>query len=345
MPVYTPPTDERGPASVRINVPAAGASVFEVPHDARARRRLETKFARLGDPGEQPRRSLALAERLKAYFSLQAWAAIRGLRDCPNSPHAVLIRSAGRDYSLPATPLNAELFVERESHVGEWILLTLGSSLGTIVSYREQRGGQLFNNIVPMRGSEEEVSSQGSRTTLGLHRECTFSDIGPDFVGLYCHRGGDVATHVGSAARLQQHLSEKQWEILREPRFVTPLPPTFCRGGAASTMHVPHSIFLGERENPEIRVDVTLTRGCDALAAEALEQLRQMAWRDDVLERVTLTPGDALFLNNRKCLHGREAFAARFNGFDRWLVRIYVKSDIWHCRDRIVGDHMLAAGQ
>ena len=88
-----------------------------------------------------------------------------------------------------------------------------------------------------------------------------------------------------------------------------------------------------------------MTRGSDAEAEATLEALRQLAWRDDILERVTLNQGDVLFLNNRKCLHGREAFEPRFDGFDRWLVRLYVKSDLWPCRDRLVGDYMLSAGQ
>ncbi|MDE9566909.1 TauD/TfdA family dioxygenase [Xenorhabdus bovienii] len=40
---------------------------------------------------------------------------------------------------------------------------------------------------------------------------------------------------------------------------------------------------------------------------------------------VALSPGDALILNNRICLHGRSAISdtAKFDGTDRWLVRIY----------------------
>lgn len=327
-----------------MTVSAPEASVFEIVHDSPARARVEAAFASLGDPSGAPRDSVVRAEALRELFSFDVRAALRSLRDCPSSPHGLLVRNVARDRSLPPTPADAAAPIKRGSYVGEWALLALASSLGTVVSYREQRAGQMFNNVLPMRGWEDEISSQGSRTMLGLHRECTFSEVGPDFIGLYCHRGGEVATTVVSAARLQQRLGERHWNVLREPRFITPLPPLFRRGSTAPTRYQPHRVFLGDRGNPEIRVDATLTFGTDRDAEAALEELRTVAWHDDVVERVVLKPGDMLFLDNRRCLHGREAFKARFDGFDRWLVRLYVKTDLWACRDRLVGDYMLVAG-
>lgn len=328
-----------------MTISALAIGVSKIVHGPHARGLLEARFSQLGDPRDDISDSLILTDELRAYFSYEVRAAFRALRDQPASPHGIVVHGAGRDPTLPPTPLDAEMPVERATHVGEWILLTLASSLGTVASYREQRAGQLLNNIVPVPGSEDEVSSQGSRSSLGLHRECTFSEVGPDFIGLYCHRGGEVATTVVSALRLQSPLSEQQCDVLREPRFITPLPPTFCRGGQPSRPLLHHRVFLGERENPEIRVDLTLTRGVDAEAQQALEALRDAACDDDVLERITLCPGDVLFLDNRKCLHGREAFAARFDGYDRWLVRLYVKADLWPCRHQLVADNLLAAAQ
>lgn len=320
-------------------------TVAEVFQDAHARERLEARFAPLDNPCDDFLSSLALAEELRGCFSREVRRAVRALRDCPHSQAGLLIRGAGRDRSLPATPSDADLFVERPSHVGEWILLVLASSLGALVSYREQRAGRLFNQIVPVKGFEDEISSQGSRTALGLHRECTFSEVGPDFLGLYCHRGGGAATSVVGATRIAPHLTDRQWRVLSEPRFVTPLPPAFRRDGGSAAGAAAHCIFSGERDHPEIRLDTTLTRGSDGEAQTVLAELNQILYDGDLRERIVLEPGDVLLLDNRKCLHGREAFDARFDGSDRWLVRLYVKSDIWSCRERLVGDHVLAAGQ
>ena len=53
--------------------------------------------------------------------------------------------------------------------------------------------------------------------------------------------------------------------------------------------------------------------------------------------QVRLEPGTALLINNRKGLHARSQFSARYDGRDRWLQRAFVHAD--HRRSR----HLRAA--
>lgn len=39
-------------------------------------------------------------------------------------------------------------------------------------------------------------------------------------------------------------------------------------------------------------------------------------------------------INNRKGLHARSQFTARYDGRDRWLQRTYVRRDHWSIRYR-----------
>jgi enduracididine beta-hydroxylase len=41
-----------------------------------------------------------------------------------------------------------------------------------------------------------------------------------------------------------------------------------------------------------------------------------------------LEPGDMLFVDNFRAVHGRRPFSARFDGRDRWLKRINVTRDL-----------------
>ncbi|MEV5877084.1 TauD/TfdA family dioxygenase [Streptomyces sp. NPDC052101] len=68
-------------------------------------------------------------------------------------------------------------------------------------------------------------------------------------------------------------------------------------------------------------------------AAEAALDRLQAACRE-VGHEVCLRPGEALLINNRKGLHARSEFTARYDGADRWLQRTYVRRNQWTMRYR-----------
>jgi alpha-ketoglutarate-dependent taurine dioxygenase len=49
---------------------------------------------------------------------------------------------------------------------------------------------------------------------------------------------------------------------------------------------------------------------------------------DENLTGVALRPGECLFIDNYKAVHGRSSFRARFDGTDRWLKRINIARDL-----------------
>jgi len=49
---------------------------------------------------------------------------------------------------------------------------------------------------------------------------------------------------------------------------------------------------------------------------------------DGNLTGVALLPGECLFIDNYKTVHGRSSFKARFDGTDRWLKRINITRDL-----------------
>ncbi len=49
---------------------------------------------------------------------------------------------------------------------------------------------------------------------------------------------------------------------------------------------------------------------------------------DENLTGVALLPGECLFIDNYKAVHGRSSFKARFDRTDRWLKRINITRDL-----------------
>lgn len=64
----------------------------------------------------------------------------------------------------------------------------------------------------------------------------------------------------------------------------------------------------------------------DKEARAALDSLVRAM--DEAMIGIALRPGDVLFIDNYKAVHGRSPFKARFDGTDRWLKRINVVRDL-----------------
>jgi alpha-ketoglutarate-dependent taurine dioxygenase len=76
-------------------------------------------------------------------------------------------------------------------------------------------------------------------------------------------------------------------------------------------------------------------------ARQALERLIEEI--NINLSDVVMQPGEFLFIDNCKAVHGRKPFKARYDGADRWLKRINVARDLRksrsaraNCNSRIV---------
>lgn len=54
---------------------------------------------------------------------------------------------------------------------------------------------------------------------------------------------------------------------------------------------------------------------------------------DEKIAGYSIQPGEIIFLDNYKVVHGRNPFKARFDGTDRWLKRLNITRDIRKSRD------------
>jgi L-asparagine oxygenase len=99
----------------------------------------------------------------------------------------------------------------------------------------------------------------------------------------------------------------------------------------------PVPLLFGGPELPYLRFDGFLTGPLpgDSEAAEAMDALSQVLAKAE--QDALLAPGEALFVDNYRAVHGRRPFAARYDGTDRWLKRISVTRDLRRSRDARAG--------
>jgi Fe(II)/alpha-ketoglutarate-dependent arginine beta-hydroxylase len=228
--------------------------------------------------------------------------------------------------------------VAAKSGVGareELVLLLCGSALGEAFGWVNQQDGRVLHDVCPSPGMEQSLTSASSSTPLSLHTEDVFHNNRGDYVSLLCLRNPDG---VGTTFTRVSNLDVPGWvyDVLTQQRFrffpddshigaVTVLDDADRLNGRDGT---PGSVIFGPAERPYLRFDIDFmsTEDGDDEAAEAV-RLTQRALSDSV-ERVVLAPGDAVFVDNYRVVHGREPFNARYDGHDRWLKRLNLIRDI-----------------
>lgn len=212
----------------------------------------------------------------------------------------------------------------------EILLMLYNAILGDLIGWDCQCDGQIINDIHPISGNEFRQINSSSKVDLSWHIEESFHPYRADYISLLCLRNPDaVPSMVGSITNID--LPKDIKDILFQPRFIFHPEENFTKpkwkNGA------PSSVFFGDYDDPYIRIDPDFMdplKG-DQEAKEALDYI--IAEFTEKIDHISLEPGDCIFVDNYRAIHGRRAFTPRYDGFDRWLLRLNVARDLRKSRD------------
>jgi Fe(II)/alpha-ketoglutarate-dependent arginine beta-hydroxylase len=302
---------------------------------ARLARQLTMSGSSTDDPGLYERLALTahrLPQRLREFllrFRLDELAGVALIRGLPLPVDPGPTPSIWRDEEAKRRTVDFEV-----------ALLLCGSVIGDPFAWATQQAGALVNDVIPVTGYEDSQVGAGSLTTLKWHTEDAFHPCRAEWLALACLRNPDhVATtvaHVEDALPAVQEPDELFEECVfigpddaHKPDFKQPADAPLTRDSLAESRSGRRTAVLsGPPHAPELCVDPAYMEILEpgSPAAEAVDEL--CAGLDAALKRVVLEPGDALFIDNRRAVHGRAPFRARYDGTDRWLKRINLMRDI-----------------
>ncbi|MFE4538080.1 TauD/TfdA family dioxygenase [Streptomyces scopuliridis] len=224
-----------------------------------------------------------------------------------------------------------------------WLALT-ASQLGEPIGWSSLQEGQIFNDVLPIRGQEDQQTGHGSDADLELHIEDCFSDERCDALALLCLRNHDKVPNTIVTAT-DMDFSGLDLDVLFSPRFLISPDSEHLRraDNASEAAGLVRPLLFGSRESPYLRVDVPYTEALpdDLRAEEALKALSAQLTRH--AETVCLAEGDVLLIDNYRALHGRRTFQARYDGTDRWMRKVTVVRDLRRSRGlrRSSGDRVI----
>nr|WP_062340186.1 TauD/TfdA family dioxygenase [Herbidospora sakaeratensis] len=276
---------------------------------------VAARYSFVDDTGflmEAERLAHGLPRRLRAFLA-ECRAAER--------PLFVIARWPVDDAALGLTPPDWRAgCADHESiHRHQLLLVLAASLLGDPFTLSSAQGGHLVNHIVPVAGAERQISAASSEE-LGWHTEEAGFRFRPDHLGFICLRNPQrVPMMIGLADHLV--LDPAVREILRSPLFGMPQ-----LGAAERIEYAP--VLYGDVDRPYLSADSVymVPAPGDRAAAEAWEVLG--AAIDTALRPFVMEPGDLYFLDNHRAVHGRPAFLPRYDGADRWLLRVKIGRDL-----------------
>ncbi|WP_181871073.1 TauD/TfdA family dioxygenase [Sphaerisporangium album] len=317
------------------------------PHriDTRPFARLlsQLAFRRLPHPYEDEPTFLTEAELAYHEIPRPIRQAVTRFRLRSNDFGVLLVKGMPTDPFLPATPANPSTRVEKETWLSELWLAAFGAALGFPFAYRQEKHGQIFQNVAPTPHNATKLSSESSSSMLDFHTETAFHPHMPDYVLLYCVRPDHerVARTSGAGVRMiLRELSLRDRGLLFEPLYRTGIDYSFGSANGLKGNGPLLPVLSGDPYDPYLTFDLDLMTG---LTPEAEEALRNLAAATRKVQRwVRLDAGDLLIVDNRKAVHARSEFTARYDGRDRWLQRMCVlRSPIGSAADRRLGGRVV----
>lgn len=242
----------------------------------------------------------------------------------PNSD-ALTVISGAEIGDIPPTPLVPPMDETAVAQASN-LLLKFGRHYGTAVGYKQEQNGRLIQHVLPNPKTEFAQISSSSKTVLKLHTETAFHPHKPDVLILMCLRGDENApTTYASFDDIMKEMDVSLMYELMRPQFYVQPDLSFKKAGKSyKEWLIP--IIDCRQKSLKFCYDEDLMRGKTASADDALRSLNALVAKHT--KEIVLKTGDVLVMNNHRVIHGRKPFQPRYDGTDRWLMRLLVKAQL-----------------
>ena len=248
----------------------------------------------------------------------------------------LLIRRIPID-ELPSTPENNNCKIGEQTILAK-IQSIFVSVISNMIAYEAEGYGRLFQDVIPVKSMEKNQTSISSSVELEIHTEQAFSKLRPDILSLACLRGNTKAnTYILPVKSIINNVTDAELEMLKMPLWNTGVDLSFKLNGHEfidRDIRGPMSIICGykdprlENEDPRLALDdpllvfdQDLMTGITDESNEMIKKIVDIYYKHRLSHN--LTPGEIVFIDNNRAVHGRSPFIPKYDGLDRFLVRCF----------------------
>jgi hypothetical protein len=279
-----------------------------------------------------------LAEMFRAHLNPDKYETIAKFGE--EDYFAMIIRNLPVDRDLPPTPYLNDPAIAHCPVVHLSILGMFGCIGINPLAYEGENDDSIFRHVVPKAHAEGTTSSHGSRMHLGMHVDNPHlpligEPIGalsacPEYLsltGLRCELG--VPTRIVDVREVLRDLPDYVRYELSRPNFCIQRPESFARRDFSIKAPLVISLLEGDFLCRYNKANVKALTPAAELALGLLETTSNSPIYE---RRILLQKGDFLIFKNQKTLHARDSFSARFDGTDRWMIRVFGIGDMTRTR-------------
>lgn len=274
-----------------------------------------------------------LSQTFRAIVSEDKVARLEQFATSPE--HALIIRHLPVDEVLPPTPYEYDPGIYETPLATASILGVFGCIGIHPLAYQGENDNSFVRHVVPKKHAEATLSSYGSRMDLGMHADNphlplitepvqTLSAC-PEFLsltGIRCELA--VPTRLLPTQEVLESLAPEVLDVLQQPLYTIKRPESFSE---QRYRLVAPLVLLDHDGRYLCRYNKANVEANNAEAQQALAALEQAIQLHPV-RQVLLQQGDLLIFKNQQTFHARDAFTPRFDGMDRWMMRVFGIRDL-----------------
>jgi hypothetical protein len=250
-------------------------------------------------------------------------------RACP----VIVVRGLPVEPIPPATPYDGVVDLA-SSHRAIVNLHAVLACLGLHpVAYAGENASTL-HAVSPVRGARGEVSSHGFDAALPFHTDYAdrpiderVTDQSPSAHALVFgieRAEPAVPMQCIPTRRLLSMLSSEQIRIGRAEEFMVHAPDLFGGGHPARI----RCLFLSDGGvDGGCRLNLGKMMGLTRRASRLLCEIRDILSDESLVEQIHVRRGDVVVMDNRRAIHRRASFVPRWDGTDRYFIRMSAARD------------------
>ena len=220
--------------------------------------------------------------------------------------------------------------------------LTLANLVGVMAvlglqafSYDCENDGRIVRHVCPRLAATGEASSQGWAKELLWHADGAYRAIGDErdavrssaprwLCWAVIHDSPTIPITFVRLVDVLASLDTATVESLLQPQFIVGAPDSFRDRTEARSVPI---LVRDGKGGFYSRYNQALCRGATAAACASLEVMARALADMRLIHHLPIQTGDIVILDNWRTLHMRPDFQPRWDGRDRWLLRIYGAED------------------